>query len=315
MSKIDQDLLSNKVSRRGLLKCAAWAGAGVVWTIRGGVLRSTDLIGAAHAGEAASRDLSFVQISDSHIGFSKEPNPTPHVTLQSAIDQIRALPKAPAFVVHTGDVSQLSKAEEFDTAAQIIQGVGRPVHFIPGEHDVIGDNGSAFFTKFNGAPDRKWYSFDHDGAHFVALVNVLDLKAGGFGQLGGEQLEWLEKDLQGRTSSTPIVVLAHMPMWTVYSDWGWGTDDAPQALSYLKRFGSVTVLNGHIHQVIQKVEGNVRFHTARSTAFPQPAPGTAPSPGPMKVPSEMLRSVLGVSSITHKSHDRALAIVDDTLTG
>ncbi len=316
MSKADRDSKGPALSRRGLLKCAAWAGAGVVWTIRGGVLQSMDLMGAAQAADMPSKGgLSFVQISDSHIGFSKEPNPMPHVTLQSAIDQIRALHDAPAFVVHTGDVSQLSKPEEFDTAAQIIQGVGRPVHFVPGEHDVIGDNGAAFFTKFNGAPSRKWYSFDHGGAHFVALVNVLDLQAGGFGRLGAEQLEWLENDVKGRSASTPIVVLAHMPLWTVYPEWGWGTDDSAQALGYLKKFGSVTVLNGHIHQVLQKVEGNVHFHTARSTAFPQPAPGTAPAPGPMKVPAETLRSVLGVATITQHSHERALAIVDDTLSG
>src|SRR6185436_8432872 len=161
-----------------------------------------------------------------------------------------------------------------------------------------GDNGAAFFTRFNGAANRKWYSFDHSGAHFVALVNVLDLKAGGLGRLGGEQLEWLEQDVRGRSASTPIVVLAHMPLWTVYSDWGWGTDDAAQALSYLKRFGSVTVLNGHIHQVMQKVEGHVQFHTARSTAFPQPAPGSAPGPGPMKVAPEILKRVLGIADVT-----------------
>jgi plastocyanin len=215
--------------------------------------------------------------------------------------------------VHTGDVSQLSKPEEFDTAREIIQAVGRPVHYVPGEHDVINDDGREFFRRFNGSPDRKWYSFDADGAHFVALANVLNLKAGGFGQLGAEQLEWLERDLKARATSTPIVVLAHMPLWTIYGEWGWGTDDAPQALSYLKRFGSVTVLNGHIHQIMQKVEGHVQFHTARSTAFPQPAPGTAPSPGPMKVPAEMLRGVLGISSVTNAHHDRALAIVDAAL--
>jgi 3',5'-cyclic AMP phosphodiesterase CpdA len=279
----------------------------------GGVLQSVPLIGSAQAATMPASGLSFVQISDSHIGFNKEPNPAPQVTLQSAIDQIRALPLLPAFVVHTGDVTQLSKPEEFDTAAQIIQGVGRPVHFVPGEHDVIGDNGAAFFTRFNAQADRKWYSFDHGGAHFIALVNVLDLKAGGLGRLGTEQLEWLEQDVKGRTASTPIVVLAHMPLWTVYQEWGWGTDDAAQALGYLKKFGSVTVLNGHIHQVMQKVEGHVQFHTARSTAFPQPAPGTAPAPGPMKVPAQTLRSVLGVSSVTQRRHEQPLAIVDDTL--
>jgi plastocyanin len=302
------------MNRRRLLKCAAWAGTGVVWTMRAGVLSSVELLDAARAAEKPrGAGLSFVQISDSHIGFSKEPNPTPQLTLQSAIDQIRALPQQPSFVVHTGDVSQLSKPAEFDTAQQIIQGVGKTVHYVPGEHDVINDDGREFFTRFNGDADRRWYSFDADGTHFVALTNVLNLKAGGFGQLGADQLEWLERDLKGRTASTPIVVLAHMPLWTVYGEWGWGTDDAPQALSYLKRFGSVTVLNGHIHQIMQKVEGNVQFHTARSTAFPQPAPGMAPSPGPMKVPAEMLRSVLGISSVTNLHHDRSLAIVDATL--
>jgi hypothetical protein len=301
------------VSRRRLLQCAAWAGAGVVWTMSGGVLQAAPLLGSAQATTMPPKGLSFVQISDSHIGFNKEPNPAPHVTLQAAIDQIRALPVAPAFVVHTGDVTQLSKAEEFDTASQIIQGVGCPVHYVPGEHDVIGDNGAGFFTRFNGQADRKWYSFDHGGAHFIALSNVLDLQAGGLGRLGTEQLEWLEQDVKGRTASTPIVVLAHMPLWTVYQEWGWGTDDAAQALGYLKKFGSVTVLNGHIHQVMQKVEGHVQFHTARSTAFPQPAPGTAPAPGPMKVPADTLRSVLGIRSVTQRPHAHELAIVDDTL--
>jgi 3',5'-cyclic-AMP phosphodiesterase len=312
MSDSKRDPHSPALTRRGLLKCAAWAGAGVVWTVQGGVLTSMDLFSSAQAAEKPM-GLSFIQISDSHIGFRKDPNPTPEVTLQSAIDQIRALPQPPAFVVHTGDVSQLSKPEEFDTAQQIIKGVGRTVHFVPGEHDVINDNGTEFFRRFNGAADRRWYSFDEQGVHFIALANVLDLKAGGFGRLGSEQLEWMEQDLKGRTASTPIVVLAHMPLWTVYSEWGWGTDDAAQALAYLKRFGSVTVLNGHIHQVMQKVEGNVQFHTGRSTAFPQPAPGAAPSPGPMKVPADTLRSVLGISSVSQHMRKGPLAIVDDTL--
>jgi 3',5'-cyclic-AMP phosphodiesterase len=302
------------LNRRSLLKCAAWAGAGVVWVMQGGVLKAIDLIGKAEA--AVPKDaLSFVQISDSHIGFNKEPNPAPQETLQSAIEQIRAMSISPAFVVHTGDVSHLSKAQEFDDAARIIDGVGRPVHYVPGEHDVIGDDGAGFFAKFNGSAERKWHSFDYNGTHFVALANVLNLQAGGLGRLGNEQLEWLESDLKGRTASTPIVVLAHMPLWALYPQWGWGTDDAAQALAYLKRFGSVTVLNGHIHQVMQKVEGHVQFHTARSTAFPQPAPGTpGAAPGPMKVPAEALRSMLGVSSVALRPHMKELAITDSVLS-
>jgi Icc protein len=312
MSATDRDRDENVLSRRSLLKCAAWSGAGVIWVMQGGVPKALDLIGSAAAAVPA-KGLSFVQISDSHIGFNKEPNPAPQATLQSAIEQIRALPNNPAFVVHTGDVTHLSKAQEFDDAARIIEGVGRTVHYGPGEHDVIGDDGAAFFAKFNGRADRRWHSFDYEGTHFVALVNVLDLQAGGLGRLGAEQLEWLERDLKGRTASTPVVVLAHMPLWALYPQWGWGTDDAAQALGYLKRFGSVTVLNGHVHQVMQKVEGNVQFHTARSTAFPQPAPGTAAGPGPMRVPADTVRSMLGVSSVVLRPHTRELAISETVL--
>jgi 3',5'-cyclic AMP phosphodiesterase CpdA len=151
--------------------------------------------------------------------------------------------------------------------------------------------------------------------HFIGLVNVVDLKAGGLGNFGGEQLEWLAADVKDRSASTPIVVFAHIPLWTVYPEWGWGTEDGARALDMLKRFGSVTVLNGHIHQVMQKVEGNVAFHTARSTAFPQPAPGTAPSPGPMKVADDKLRSVLGVASINFVQGKERLAIIDTPLQG
>jgi len=312
MSATDRDRDENVLSRRSLLKCAAWSGAGVIWVMQGGVPKALDLIGSAAAAVPA-KGLSFVQISDSHIGFNKEPNPTPQATLQSAIEQIRALPNNPAFVVHTGDVTHLSKAPEFDDAARIIEGVGRTVHYVPGEHDVIGDDGAAVFAKFNGRADRRWHSFDYEGTHFVAHVNVLDLQAGGLGRLGAEQLEWLERDLKGRTASTPVVVLAHMPLWALYPQWGWGTDDAAQALGYLKRFGSVTVLNGHVHQVMQKVEGNVQFHTARSTAFPQPAPGTAAGPGPMRVPADTVRSMLGVSSVVLRPHTRELAISETVL--
>lgn len=313
MSGNDRDRDGIKLSRRGLLKCAAWSGAGVLWVMQGGVLKSVDLLGAAQAATPSS-GLSFVQISDSHIGFSKEPNPSPHATLQSAIEQIKGLQARPAFVVHTGDVTHLSKPQEFDDAARIIEGVGRQVHYVPGEHDVIGDDGATFFQRFNGSADRRWHSFDYEGTHFVALVNVLNLQAGGLGRLGAEQLAWLESDLKGRTASTPVVVLAHMPLWSVYPEWGWGTDDAAQALGYLKRFGSVTVLNGHIHQVMQKVEGHVQFHTARSTAFPQAAPGApGASPGPMRVPAEQLRSMLGLSSVSYRPHMRELTIAETTL--
>jgi Icc protein len=317
---ITHDHSDDGIDRRGFLKCMAWAGTGMLWTLSGGVLGSRALGGVADlSAEIAKSDLFFVQISDSHIGFTKEANRDVTATLQEAINRINGLPRQPAFLLHTGDISQLSKPEEFDTAQQIISTAktrtGR-VFYVPGEHDVLGDDGASYLRRYGrGATAGGWYSFDYGGVHFVGLVNVLDLKPGGLGQLGREQLEWLERDVEGLSSSTPIVVFAHVPLWSVYPAWGWGTDDGAQALSYLKRFGSVTVLNGHIHQVLQKVEGQVSFHTAMSTAFPQPAPGTAPSPGPVTVPAEQLRSVLGLATVSYVQAKHSLAIVDSTLSG
>jgi 3',5'-cyclic AMP phosphodiesterase CpdA len=302
----------NGLNRRKVLECMTWVGTGVLWTIAGGVPHSIGLIGEAEA--AQPRGLTFAQISDSHVGFDKPANPNARGTLEEAIAKINGLPEKPAFMIHTGDISHLSKEKEFDDADSIISQSRLDVHYVPGEHDFLDPEQKLYRERYaRGAKGAGWYSFDANGVHFIGLNNVVDLKAGGLGNLGAEQLEWLEDDVKARSASTPIVVFAHIPLWTVYQEWGWGTDDGAQALSYLKRFGSVTVLNGHIHQVMQKVEGNVTFHTARSTAFPQPAPGAAASPGPMKVPEEQLRQMLGVADVTLKESGARLAIVDSPL--
>jgi 3',5'-cyclic-AMP phosphodiesterase len=312
-SRIKVNIEKDGVDRRGFLKCMAWAGTGMVWTVSGGVLTSSALSGKSDI--ASPSGFTFVQISDSHIGFSKDANKNVTETLQEAIDRINVLDTTPDFLVHTGDLSHLSKPSEFDVLGQSLKSAkSKQSFFVPGEHDMLSDNGQQYLSRYGkGTRGAGWYSFDHKGVHFIGLVNVVDLKAGGLGTLGAEQLNWLEKDLAGRGNSTPIVVFAHIPLWTVYPEWGWGTDDGAKALSNMKRFGSVTVLNGHIHQTMQKVEGNVSFHTAASTAFPQPAPGTAPSPGPMKVPSGQLRSLLGITQVNYVPGNRALAIVDSTL--
>ena len=309
MSEFDGDRNPN---RRKVLECMTWVGTGVLWTIAGGVPHSIGLIG--EAGAAETRGLSFVQISDSHVGFDKPANPNARGTLEEAIAKVNTLAEKPAFMIHTGDISHLSKDKEFDDADAIISQSRLDVHYVPGEHDFLDPEQKLYRERYaRGAKGAGWYSFDANGVHFIGLNNVVDLKAGGLGNLGADQLEWLDEDVKGRSASTPIVVFAHIPLWTVYKDWGWGTDDGAQALSYLKRFGSVTVLNGHIHQVMQKVEGNVTFHTARSTAFPQPAPGAAASPGPMKVPEEQLRQMLGIADVTLKASGQRLAIVDSPL--
>ena len=310
------DESGNDVDRRGFLRCMSWAGAGMLWSVSGGVPHSS-LLGAP---AAAKGELFFVQISDSHIGFNKAANADVTETMRAAIAKVNALPTQPSFLIHTGDISQLSKPSEFDTADQVLREArAKDVFFVPGEHDVGSDNGVSYLERYGKRYTRGktggWYSFDHSGVHFIGLVNVLALKAGGLGTLGPEQLEWLEKDVKHLSTSTPIVVFAHVPLWTVYPEWGWATDDGARALAYLKRFGSVTVLNGHIHQTMQKVEGNVSFHTAMSTAFPQPRPGTAPAPGPLTVPAGHLRDVLGVTEVRYLSHHKHLAVVDDTLSG
>ncbi len=313
---IKENLNKDGIDRRGFLKCMAWAGTGALCVLQGGVMKSFALsdVMRQKIGDLKG-DLSFVQISDSHIGFNKAANPDVTATLREAIAKVNALPTPPSFVLHTGDLTHLSKAEEFDTLAESLKSLKtEKVFYVPGEHDVLNDNGEMFRERFGlqGVGDG-WYSFDKNGAHFIGLVNVMNLKAGGLGNLGSDQLAWLEKDVANLKRSTPIVVFAHIPLWAVYPQWGWGTDDSEQALLYLKRFGSVTVLNGHIHQTMQKIEGNITFHTAASTAFPQPQPGQADSPGPMKVPEDKLRQVLGITDVNFVRGKHSLAIVDSTL--
>ena len=313
---IKENLNKDGIDRRGFLKCMAWAGTGALCVLKGGVMKSFALsdVMRQKIGDLKG-DLSFVQISDSHIGFNKAANTDVTATLREAIAKVNALPTPPSFVLHTGDLTHLSKPEEFDTLAESLKGLKTDeIFYVPGEHDVLNDNGDMFRERFaRSAMGDGWYSFDKNGAHFIGLVNVMNLKAGGLGNLGSDQLAWLEKDVANLKSSTPIVVFGHIPLWAVYPQWGWGTDDSEQALSYLKRFGSVTVLNGHIHQTMQKIEGNITFHTAASTAFPQPQPGQADSPGPMKVPDDKLRQVLGITDVNFVRGKHSLAIVDSTL--
>jgi 3',5'-cyclic AMP phosphodiesterase CpdA len=306
--------MTDGIDRRGFLKCMAWAGTGLAWTVTGGMLGCTPM--AQDPSPAVADDFTFVQLSDSHIGFAKEPNKNVIGTFQEAIRRINALPQRPAFLLHTGDLTHLAKPDEFDTVAQVLkEAKAGEVFCVPGEHDVFTDGGKRYLERYGrGTRGTGWRSFEHKGVHFIGLVNVMDLKAGGLGVLGQEQLDWLKKDVAGLGDSMPIVVFAHVPLWTVYPKWGWGTEDSAQALALLKRFGSVTVLNGHIHQILQKVEGNVTFHTARSTAFPQPEPGKADSPGPIKnVPAEKLRGLLGVTNIAYVERDHTLATMDSSL--
>jgi 3',5'-cyclic AMP phosphodiesterase CpdA len=304
-------------SRRKALQCMAFGGAGTLFALSGGVFAPIDLARAAADREAAARlgKPLFVQISDTHIGFHKDANPDVNRTLAESVDLVNGMREQPALILHTGDITHLSTPEQFDLAQQMLSRLRTAeMHAVPGEHDVADATVTEYFKRFGRASDNKgYYSFDHSGVHFVALINVLQAKDGGAGYLGEEQLAWAKADLRQRSSSTPIVVFAHMPLWNVYEPWGWRTSDSEPLLAELRRFGSVTVLNGHIHQIVQKVEGNVTFHTAQSTAFPQPAPGQGPGPGPLKVPAEELARRLGITSVSLKAHPRALVLSDSAL--
>jgi len=298
--------------RRVVMECMAWAGAATVWTVSGGIASSA----LAETRRPAHGALQFAQISDTHVGFDKAANPNALATFQSALDKIKALPARPAFVLHTGDITHLSKPEQFDTADQMMRSLNVPVFYTPGEHDTMDEGNGKLFLERHGAgtTGTGWRSFDVAGVHFIGLVNTVSLAAGGAGQLGAQQIAWLKDNVAHLRSSTPLVVYAHMPLFDVYSPWGWATSDAQPALEPLRRFGSVTVLNGHIHQVISKTEGGLTFHTARSTAFPQAAPGAeVASPGPLKVPADQLRGVLGLRELRRVAGRGPLAVTDETL--
>jgi 3',5'-cyclic AMP phosphodiesterase CpdA len=313
---IDKNESNDGIDRRGFLKCMAWAGAGMVWAMKGGILTARAF--GADIATPPDADFTFAQVSDSHIGFHKGVYTDVVGTFQTAVSRINALPQSPSLVLHTGDLTHLSKPQEFDTVAEVMKSIKTQHSFyVPGEHDYFVDNGNRYLERFGkGTRGTGWQSFDFKGVHFIGLVNVANISNGqtALGVLGNDQLEWLEKDVADLTSSTPIVVFAHVPLWTIYEKWGWGTQDSAQALGYLNRFGSVSVLNGHIHQILQKVEGNITFHTARSTAFPQPEPGKAESPGPMKnIAAERLKSYLGITQVNYVEHAGMLATTDSTL--
>jgi 3',5'-cyclic AMP phosphodiesterase CpdA len=305
------------LTRRNALKCMAYGGAGTLFVVAGGVFTPVDLAMAADdkVGTARLGKPLFVQISDTHIGFNKDANPDVNGTLTETIDLVNGMAEQPALIIHTGDITHLSKPAEFDLAQQMLSRLRTTeLHTVPGEHDTTDPTVSEYFSRFGKASANKgYYSFDHAGVHFIALINVLQFKPGGLGTLGAEQLAWVAADLKGRSSSTPIVVFAHMPLWTIYEPWGWGTGDADELMEYLRRFGSVTVLNGHIHQIVQKVEGHITFHTARSTAYPQPVAGVGDGPGPLKVAANELPKMLGISSVSFARHPRSLTIADTTI--
>ena len=302
------------VSRRPWLGRALVLATAAACAIGGGLIWAHGSRALA-AAEQSPAGFTFVQISDTHIGFHRKPNTDPVATLREAVAQINAMPTPPDFIIHTGDASDLTRPTQYDTLDQVLSGLKvRQIYYLPGEHDVIGDDGKLFFSRYaKQAQPGGWYSFDHKGVHFLALIDVVNRPSTGAGHLGHAQLAWAMKDLKAQSAQTPIVVLSHIPLWTVYSPWGWNTDDADTLATALQRFGSVTVLNGHIHQIQENKAGNLTYRTARATAFPQPEPGKAPAPGPLVVPADQLQSYLGWRRIEFAPGNKAPTVTDVAL--
>ena len=301
------------MTRRQLIRHSAWFGAAVVLTVAGGEVIS-HVAGAAGAEHATKPALRFAQISDSHLGFNGPANPNVADTFNQAIAQINGMGFTPDFVIHTGDLTHLATPAQFDQVKQMMADLNTPhVFTVPGEHDSTDDAGQKYRQAFGaGTRGDGWYSFDIAGVHVIGLVNTLNMNK--LGHLGTDQLEFIEKDVAGLSSDTPIIVFSHIPLFAMYPGWGWGTDDATQALSYLKRFSSVTCLNGHVHQLFSKIEGNVTFYSGTTTAYPLPAPGQGPAPKPVTLPAGKLRDALGIREVSYTKGQQALALKDEQLT-
>ena len=301
------------MTRRQLIRHSAWFGAAVGLAVVGGEVIS-HIAGTAGAAHTQARPtLRFAQISDSHIGFQGTANANVTGTFTEAINQVNGLGYTPDFVIHTGDLTHLSTPDQFDQVKQMLTGLNTPHIFtVPGEHDSVDDAGQKYRQVFGaGTRGDGWYSFDIAGVHVIALVNTLNLKK--LGHLGTDQLEFIQKDVAPLSSDTPIIVFGHIPLFAMYPSWGWGTDDATQALSYLRRFSSVTCLNGHVHQLFTKTEGNITFHSATTTAYPLPHPGDGPAPKPVTLPAGKLHDALGIREVSYIKGQQALALKEEKL--
>jgi|SRR5579872_1857714 len=282
------------MNRSSFLDHVAWTGLGIAYALSpAGIMTGRALAD----GMSAAGTIDFVQISDSHLGFHQAANPDVLSTLKASIDAINALPTQPKFVVHTGDITHLSKPEQFEAAKQMLGTLKAPYFALPGEHDVLGNDFKPYLSNFKipHSTDGGWAAWDQDGVHFVVLLNVFNFEK--MGLMGNDQLSWLEKDLSGVAASTPVVVFTHVPLYALYPEWGWTTEDGSKALAMLKKFDRVTVLNGHIHQIVTHQEGNIRFASANATAYPQPKPGAAPKPGPLALPHDDLLRVIGYRTV------------------
>ncbi len=251
------------IDRRKFLKLTA-AGGGAVFM--------SGLYGQAWADDATYKDFYFVQLSDTHWGYTGDANPEAANTLKKAVAAVNALEAPPDFIVFTGDLTHTTddpkeRRRRMAEVRDIIGGLNvKTIRFMPGEHDASLDNGAAFKEYFG----ETHYSFDHKGVHFIAIDNVSDPGA----KIGDAQLAWLKSDLDKQAKDARIVVFTHRPLFDLAPKWDWATRDGDKAIALLTPYSNVTVFYGHIHQEHHHQTGNIMHHAAKSLVFPLPVPGS-----------------------------------------
>jgi len=290
------------IDRRNFLKLGA---------VGGGAVFMSGLFGGAHAAEQ-QEDFYFVQLSDSHWGYSGPANPDAQNTLRKAVATVNALDVKPDFIVFTGDLTHTTddpaerrrRMAEFKT---IVAGLDvQTIHFLAGEHDAALDKGAAFIENFG--PTH--YSFDHKGVHFIALDNVSDPGA----RIGDEQLAWLRADLAKQASDARIVVLTHRPLFDLAPKWDWATRDGEQAVALLMPYSNVTVFYGHIHQEHHQMTGHIAHHAAKSLIFPLPAPGSQATRTPLPYDAATPNKGLGFREVDAEVKEAAYQLTEFPVT-
>jgi predicted phosphodiesterase len=294
----------------GLAGCAERAGA------PGASVPSqpTPLGAGSSPTPVAQGDFLFLQLSDTHWGFSGPPNPEAGTTLKRAVAAINAASLKPDFIVFTGDLTQrtdddVQRRQRLKEFQQIVSELSvKTLYFIPGEHDAAPDAGKAYRESFG----KSYYSFEHKGVQFLAIDNV---SAPG-SVIGDEQLNWLASEVKSVPPDKPIVVFTHRPLFDLYPAWDWATKDGEKALAILQTHKNVTVFYGHIHQEHHFATGDIKHHSARSLIFPLPAPGSVPQKAPLpwdpKSPDHGLgyRQIQEQASVVH-FEERPLDFTND----
>jgi hypothetical protein len=296
--------MANELDRRTLLQLL-----GVGGVVLGSGLPGFSLVQAA----GGSQDFFFLQLSDSHWGFSGPPNPQADQTLKQAVQAVNASPAKPDFIVFTGDLTHTTdddalRRKRMAEFKSIVADLKVPkVFFLPGEHDAALDKGQAYQEAFGPLHQ----TFDHRGIRFIALDNVSDPGA----SVGDTQIDWLKAQLSKVDKDAPLVILAHRPLFDLAPTWDWATADGAKVLSVLEPYRHVTVFYGHIHQENHHETGHISHHSAKSLIFPLPAPLSVPKKAAVPWDPEHPARGLGYREIDVKGKARALSIQEFDVKG